>query len=112
MKYFWTENERKERDTTCCLEFQRGEYKGSCWLDTSLCLDDDIFHDMKLYRLFKSAIRNFDHWGITEVNPEQWEKLKKLFNEKGGEYGELISELTPWAEENFKEEAVFTILGI
>lgn len=112
MKYFITEEERRERHSTCFLEFQRGEYDGSCWRTDSLCLDDDIFNAMKLYGLFKSAIADFDHWGITEVTEEQWRELKKTFDEKGGEYAELISELDPWAQDNFSEHMVFTVFGI
>lgn len=112
MKYFWTEEERKKHHTTACIEFQKGSYTGECWKADSLCLCGDIFSDTGLCKILQSALPDFDHYGITEVDKEQWEKIAALAERQGGKVAEAAAELTPWAEENFKTENVFTILGI
>lgn len=112
MKYFWTEQERKAHKTTCCFEFQQGKHEDECWKETSLCLHADYFDDAQLSAIFTKAVKDFDYYGITEVAQSQWKKIKQLSQAQGGEASAIIAELTPWAEENFKTESVFTIIGI
>lgn len=112
MKYFWTEQERKAHKTTCCFEFQRGKHKDECWKEDSLCLYADYFDDAQLSAIFTKAIKDFDYYGTTEVTQSRWEEIKTLAAAGGGEAAAIIAELTPWAEENFKTESVFTIIGI
>ena len=112
MNYFCTEKERKASHSTCYLEFQRGEYREKHWLEDSIFLNDDIFHELCLYRLFRKAISDFDHYGITEVDEKQWEILKTMALEQGGETKKAIEELSIWVSDCFKEEKIFTICGI
>lgn len=112
MKYFINENQRKERRSTCFFEFQRGKYDGECWKEDSLNIPCDLFDAMGLGKILDEALTDFDYYGTTEVNYEQWEKIKELLSEKGGEFGELLAELEPWAEDNFKEFNVFNLWGI
>ena len=112
MNYFCTERERKRSHSTCYLEFQKGEYKGTHWLEDSISLHDDIFHELHLYRLFIKAIPDFDHYGITQVNEKEWEKLKELAFAQGNEVQNLIEELSVWISECFASEKIFTICGI
>ena len=112
MNYFCTESERKASHSTCYLEFQKGEYKGKTWLEDSISLHDDIFHELHLYRLFIKAIPEFDHYGITKVTEYEWETLKKLALEQGDEVQELIEELSAWVSICFETEKIFTICGI
>lgn len=112
MRYFSTENERKASHSSCYLEFQRGEYCGNHWLEDAVSLHDDIFYELHLYSLFRKAIPEFDHYGITQVNQIQWENLYQLAMEQGGEVQKLIEELEIWVSDCFQVEDVFTICGI
>ncbi|MDE6724320.1 MAG: hypothetical protein K2J79_01835 [Ruminiclostridium sp.] len=112
MKYFINEELRKESHSTCYFEFQRGKYKNKCWKEDSLNLPQGIFVQLNLGKIISEIIPEFDYYGITKVNLEQWEKLKELLAEKGGEYEDLLTELEPWVNENFKNFKVFTICGM
>ncbi|MDO4556672.1 MAG: hypothetical protein Q4B70_16275 [Lachnospiraceae bacterium] len=112
MKYFCTEPQRKASKSTCYLEFQRGSYDGRAWKSDSLNLHDDVFEATGLSAIFAQAIPQFDHWGITEVTPTQWQKLQQLLLDSGGVEREIIAELTPWVTACFQIEPVFTICGI
>ncbi len=112
MDYFCTEQERKISHSTCYLEFQRGSFHGECWLIDSISLHIDIFDNLKLYKIFRTAIPDFDYYGITEVNQSQWEILKKLALEQGGEVQKVIEELSIWVSDCFETEKIFTIWGI
>lgn len=112
MRYFCTESERKASHSSCYLEFQKGEYRGNHWLEDSISLHDDIFYELHLYSLFRKAIPEFDHYGITQVSFTQWEFLYKLAVEQGGEVQKLIEELEGWLSSWFQGEDVFTICGI
>lgn len=111
MKYFVTEQQRKQSGSSCYFEFQKGEYRGKCWLDNSLSIHDDVFDDSGLFPLFNSVTR-FDYYGITEITKENWSVILKKAQLAGGKTAEVISELIPWATENFKSEGVFTVCGI
>ena len=112
MHYFCTEKERKASHSSCYLEFQKGEYRGNHWLSDSISLHDDIFHELHLYQLFVKAIPDFDHYGITEVNQCEWEKLREFALEQGEEVQSLIEELSIWVSDCFEVEKIFTICGI
>lgn len=112
MKYFLTEAQRKQGHGSCFFEFQRGEYKGKCWLEDSLCLQGDKFDEMQLGELWQRAIPHFEYYGITLVKPKDWERLRHFSQEAGGIKEEVILELSPWVETCFKEEKVFTICGL
>ncbi len=112
MNYFYTETERKASHSTCYLEFQKGKCKGECWLSDSISLHIDIFDGLKLYKLFRKAIPEFDYYGITEVNENQWEILKKISLEQEEEVQKVIEELAIWVSDCFETEKIFTIWGI
>lgn len=113
MKYFI---HNSERHGTCYHEFVQGEWNEEAmifWSDDSLFLHDDVVTDLDLYRgLFKAANVKFDGCGINKITLDDWNALVKRAGELGGEILELIEELRPWAEENFRNNEIFTILGI
>ena len=111
MKYFCTENERKESKSTCYFEFQKGRHKGKHWLEDSLCIHNDLLSD-EIYQIFVNVIPQFDPFGITEVSPEQWQQMKCNAEAVGGEVLIAIMELDEWVEKCFEKEKVFTICGI
>ena len=112
MKYFCTETERKASRSTCYYEFQKGKYKDKCWNSDSLNLHSSMFNKLGLHSLFLQAVPNFDCWGLSKVSKSQWEKIKQMACETGGEVEKAIAELTLWAEECFQEETMFTICGM
>ena len=113
MKYFLTEAERKKRGSTLYFEFQKGKFKGKCWLNDSLCLHADIFDRLKLYGFFSKVMPTFDYYYMSNyVTRDTWALIRSLSKEHGGEIEELIKELTPWANDCFEKYDVFTICGI
>ncbi len=112
MTYFISEKQRKESGSTCFFEFQKGEYEDECWKEDSLSISDEEFDRLKLGKLITEINADFDYYGNTEISYEQWELLKNRLIEKNGEYKKLLSKLQPWAEENFKQNKIFTIIGL
>lgn len=111
MCYFVTEAERKASASSCYFEFQKGKYHGKCWKSDSLCLRDTTFDALNLSEIFGAATR-FAYFGITEVTQAQWRAILETAHAVGGECEAAVSELSAWAEENFRTHDVFTICGI
>lgn len=109
MKYF-----EKDIKGGCYDEFAKGKWDGKTfWSGDSLYLYDDWIDDLKLYTLiFSKVFELYNRWGPNEVTHEQWTKMLSLSKEIGGEVEDLFLELAPWADENFKEHDVFTVLGV
>ena len=103
---------RKMLGGTCYFEFQRGQYYGKHWLERSVFLHADLFDKLNLCEVFSQALPKFDYYGVTEVTPAQYEKLKALALHRGGQAAALIRELDPWVEDCFLTETIFTICGI
>lgn len=97
-------------------EFVQGEWDEKAlifWSDNSLYLHDDVVIDLELTgKLFKAAGVVFNNYGITKITLPDWNALVTQANAAGGEISELIEELRPWAEDNFRKNEIFTILGI
>ena len=111
MKYFVNEMERNASGSTCYFEFQKGRYHGKCWQKDSISIHMDIFDETHLHDLFSSVV-NFDYFGLTEITIDEWNTLVDKAHSIGGKIEEIISEIIPWAEDNYKKESVFTICGI
>lgn len=111
MKYFIKNG---ERHGTCYHEYLQGKWDSKTfWAEDSLYLHDDVMCDLDLYsKLFKKAIERFDPYRDIEVTRAEWEKMLETAQKEGGQIAEIIEELRPWAEENFRKNEVFTILGI
>ena len=113
MKYFLNDTERRAAGGTCYHEFHRGKWDGkSYWYADSLNIHDDWIWSLGLARLICSVIDYYDEYGETEVNAEQWKKIYEGAEKIGGELFEAVKEVAPWAEDNFHQHEVFTILGI
>ncbi|MDE7230831.1 MAG: hypothetical protein K2N56_10165 [Oscillospiraceae bacterium] len=100
----------------CYNEFVQGKWTDGDrehWSADSLYLYDEVFEFLDLYtNLFAKVIPNYAHFGVTEVTCDDWKRLVEISREQGGEIEMLIEELRPWAEENFRKNKIFTILGI
>lgn len=115
MKYFLNENERKATGSTCYHEFYKGKWntkKMLFWNDDSMYISDDMMYDLKLDELISSVVKGYDSYGETEINEIQWNKIKTKAEKMGGVVFEAITEITPWVEDNYMTNRVFTILGI
>lgn len=106
LKYFITEEQRREQGGTCYFEFQKGQsspdYEYVCWKEDSVLMHMDIADAIGLRRM----IDGFDYYGVTVVDREKWDKLKLKADK------ELADELEEWAEENFREYDYFVIIGL
>ena len=106
MQYCFTNS---QRHGTCCFEFQRGAFCGVYWQDTSIYLYADDFDQLCLYKIFTPE---FQYYGETVMTAEQWHQIYLSAQKVGGEVKKVIDEIDSWAQECFKAETVFTILGI
>lgn len=107
MKYFTTG--RKSGDYH---EFVRGSWDGKTfWSDDYIFLDDDTLNEY-LAALFYAVSPAYYPYGPSEITRAEWGEISRRAEELGGETQAIIQELSPWAEDNFKTESIFTILGI
>ena len=110
MKYFVTEAERKGN---CYHEFLKGKWDGETFgRKDSLYLHDDVLNQTGLNAFLSEILPGYDPFGPTEVTQEQWETVCLKAKTSVLEAVQVIQEITPWVEDNFKTEPVFTILGL
>ena len=112
MKYFLTAEERKNSGSSCFIEFQKGAYDGKCWKKDSICMDEEIFYDFKMKRLFSSVLPQFDYFGITPVSKEQFEKIKSNAKDYSEEVQASVAELEEYFSGDAEDTVFFTICGI
>ena len=78
MKYFISEEKRKESGGTCYFEFQKGKFKNKFWMKDSICLYAALFDELDLYQLFADSLGEFDYYAFqsSSVPPRfQWQGL-------------------------------------
>ena len=103
------------RSQSSYYEFYRGKWDEEKLLfrsPESIYIHDDYMYTLELDGLIHSIIPDYDSFGETEVTKTQWEQIVNAAQEIGGEVLDAVLEAVPWAEANFKEYDVFTILGI
>ena len=112
MKYFITEQQRKQRGGSGYFEFQKGQknkkYKFVFWQEDSLLLYMGIADDLKIYKI----IPNFQYYGITIIDKSTWNMIQRSAEQESNAIQELITELSPWVEDNFRKFNYFVIRGI
>ena len=101
----------KDREGTCYMEFMKGEYKNKCWLDDSILIDEEIFSELLLHRYIKKIVPEFDYYGITEINRQQWQEIIDIVPDDSEAF-KALNELSSWAYKTFKEYEIITILGM
>lgn len=57
-------------------------------------------------------IEDYNPCGKTIIGKDGWVQICAKAEKAGGDLLEAIREIIPWAESNFKQHEVFTILGI
>lgn len=112
MKYFISEDERKELKSTCFIEFMRGSYEGNVWNSDSICMDEELFYDLKFRKLFSSVLEQFDYFGVTGVSAGQFEKLKAAAKDFLPETLDAVLELSEWLDGSDAEDVLFSIIGM
>jgi len=112
MRFFITEEERKRIGSTSFVEFQRGKYDGACWHIDSLCMDEDIFYELKLRRFFSMLLPQFDYFGITQVSCEEFRKLKEASVNYSTDVAACVTELSEWLGPEVEDSVFFTICGM
>lgn len=68
----------------------------------SMSIHMDIFDETHLHDLFSSVV-NFDYFGLTEITIDEWNTLVDKAHSIGGKIEEIISEIIPWVEDNYKK---------
>lgn len=111
MKYFV---ENSERAGTCYHEFYSGKWDGATfWKDSSIFLHDDVLDECAGFDCALALILpRYDRYGPTVVSAADWEKVGAALRQSDRRSAELYEEASAWAEEVFKSEECFTILGI
>ena len=106
---------KSELRGTCYHEFSRGHWNwGAHWRDDSLYLPDEILAFKAVFFLaaLKAVLPNYSPYGVTEVSPADWAKIGELIRPTDRCSRAVYEQLAPWAEEVFREDGCFTILGI
>lgn len=110
MEFFCYVNDRKG---TCYHEFYKGKWDNKTfWKSDSILLDDDILSELEIYKAFLAVIPDYDPYGITEVTQSQWKAILDYASKLDTEALTALTEAIPWVNKVFKDEEVFTILGI
>lgn len=111
MKYFLNEVQRKENIHTDYIEFQRGYFDNKYWLEDSISIKEGQWVEYSLTELFCSVIEEYNYYGVTIVDQEQWNEIVK--NSKSNtNWNNVITELSYWVDECFKTNRTFSIIGI
>ena len=114
MRFFITEEERKRTGNTDFIEFQKGKYDGECWHIDSICMNEDMFYELRLRRLFSTVLPQFDYYGITQVSGSEFRQLLDVaagFGENS-DVPACLNELKEWIGDFRDEDVLFTICGI
>lgn len=112
MKYFVNEKERKQSNTTCYFEFQKGKYNGKCWRDDSVCISDGLWDEYGLSELLEKVVPDFDYYGTTEINRAQWNEIVRESKDMQSKCACVIDDVAEWVENCLKTYVCFTILGM
>lgn len=112
MRYLITEEDRKRTGSSEFIEFQRGKYDGQCWHIDSVYIAEETFYELKLRRFFSSVLPQFDYYGLTQVNAEEFKELKKAAHAFSNEADECIKEIVAWIGDDESGDVVFTICGM
>jgi hypothetical protein len=110
---FTNYEQRKQSGSTCYFEFQKGGRSGLFgrtvfWQVDSLYLHMDIVDSINL----AEVIPGFNYYGITIIDKAFWATILNNTENASGVLKEIMNDLCPWAEENFRENKVFVIHGI
>lgn len=103
-----------QRVGTCYHEFRKGSFRqgSSHWSSDSLLLHDNILQRSGFGKILQETLPAYNQYGITVVNWTQWQCILQHALAQGGGAELVALEVNEWAEDTFRDHAVFTILGI
>lgn len=61
--------------------------------------------------MFCEAVPTYDFYYDTVIDEESWNKLKEKLCSLGGEYCQLLDEMSVWVGDGFKDHKTFTMSG-
>ena len=96
------------------LEFQKGKCSERIdyWREDSRYIDLDSLSETGLPDCISNVAENFCEFGIIAISKSEWEMMREPVRDTGGVLINVINELRPWANDNFRTEEYFTILGV
>ena len=102
-----------QRVGTCYHEFRKGSFRqgSSHWSSDSLLLHDNILQRSGFGKILQETLPAYNQYGITVVNWTQWQCILQHALAQGGGAELVALEVNEWAEDTFRDHAVFTILG-
>lgn len=112
MRFFITEEERKNSGSTDFIEFQKGAWDGDCWKIDSISIEGERFSELRLRRFFSMVLPQFDYYGITQVSKDEFEKLCETAKSFSADVDDCMKELGEWIGEGSEDEILFTICGM
>lgn len=111
MKYFLTFDQLD--DDPCYHEFFRGSFDSfDCMKEDSLYVHDNDETAKIIYQLIREAIGVCDPYDVTYISKTKWENIYKLALSKDEKVVSIFKELNTWVEDVFKENNVFTLIGL
>lgn len=81
------------------------------WSDDSLYIEGHSFQMIEAEHVFCEAIPTYDFYYDTVIDEESWNKLKEKLCSLGGEYRQLLDEMSVWVRDGFKDHKTFTMSG-
>ncbi len=107
--------DKNELEGTCYFEILPGKYKGQCWKDCSIFLDEEVFSLIE--PAFERHVPNYDHYAFTDVSKEQWnmilnDLISQKLDSKREDTKKLIDELTVWVRSQLENEDYLAVLGL
>lgn len=112
MEYFVNLNDVRQIGSTLYFEFQEGTYKDECWLDSSIYISDEIWKQFYMTKFIGENVENFDYYGVTQINKEQWKKIVYNSQVEDCVCKDVIKEAIPWVNSCFENNEFFSIVGI
>ena len=112
-RYFVSlEAQREAQRCSTYYEWYKGVWSGDYYREDSIYIDDDDVYRLDLDGLLVSVVPEYDPFGETPVTKVQWDAIVSKAKQKGGELLEAVMEDDVWARENYRDNEVFTIIGL
>ena len=105
--------DKSELKSTCYIEFLPGVYRGKCWNEASVFLDESDFFKLKL--IFEQRCPAFDYFAFTTIDAETWRRIAadlRVLAAVDQELGPAAGELADWVQQQLESHDTITVLGM
>ena len=115
---YWNTYEELDFDTHSTVYLQVAWCDDSnldFWGQDYLYISGDLFDSLDGMRVLRQsgALPDFDFYDNTVVYKEDWERMKQILTDMGGEYEIFVSEIAQWVGVNgFDNHKSFVIIGV